>query len=99
MVLVGPDCLDSQGGTLTGVFAAAAVAGIVASGSDSAVPITASVWRAWAASRPSTTTNQIDLLVRGGVTPLEAGGGQVSPVRGITTRSSTGGAADAACGS
>ncbi len=34
------------------------------------------------------------LLVRGGVTPLEALGGVVSPVRGITTRTSTGGAPD-----
>lgn len=38
--------------------------------------------------------NDIDLLVRGGVTPLEAVGGLVSPVRGITTRTKTGGAVD-----
>ena len=38
--------------------------------------------------------NEIDLLVRGGVTPLEAVGGIVSPVRGITTRTTTGGADD-----
>ena len=38
--------------------------------------------------------NEIDLLVQGGVTPLEAVGGVVSPVRGITTRTSTGGAPD-----
>ena len=38
--------------------------------------------------------NEVDLLVRGGVTPLEALGGVVSPVRGITTRTSTGGAPD-----
>ena len=40
------------------------------------------------------TDNDIDLLVRGGVTPLESVGGVVSPVRGITTRTTTGGAAD-----
>ena len=39
--------------------------------------------------------NDIDLLVRGGVTPLEAVGGVVSPVRGITTRTTTGGVQDA----
>ena len=36
--------------------------------------------------------NDIDLLVQGGVTPLETVGGVVSPVRGITTRTLTGGA-------
>ena len=39
--------------------------------------------------------NDIDLLARGGVTPLESAGGVISPVRGITTRTTTGGAADA----
>ena len=38
--------------------------------------------------------NDVDLLVRGGVTPLEAVGGVVSPIRGITTRTKTGGTAD-----
>ena len=95
MVLVGPDCLDSQGKALTGVFAAAAVAGIVASGSDSAVPINGIRLEGLGGVQTQYDDNQIDLLVRGGVTPLEAVGGQVSPVRGITTRSTTGGAADA----
>ena len=40
------------------------------------------------------TDNDIDLLVRGGATPLERTAGTVSPVRGITTRTTTGGAAD-----
>ena len=38
--------------------------------------------------------NDIDQLVRGGVTPLESQAGVISPVRGITTRTTTGGAAD-----
>ena len=33
--------------------------------------------------------------MRGGVTPLESAAGVISPVRGITTRTTTGGAADA----
>ncbi len=36
MVLVGPDALDSGGKTLPGVFAAAALAGVIASGTDPA---------------------------------------------------------------
>lgn len=38
--------------------------------------------------------NEIDQLVRGGVTPIETVGGVSSPVRGITTKTSSGGAAD-----
>ena len=47
-----------------------------------------------AAALAAYTDNDIDLLVRGGVTPLESTAGTVSPVRGITTRTTTGGAAD-----
>ncbi len=94
MVLVGPDCLDSQGKALSGVFAAAAVAGIVAAGSDSAVPINGARLEGLGGVRTQYDDNQIDLLVRGGVTPLEAVGGAVSPVRGITTRSTTAGVPD-----
>ena len=39
MVLVGPDALDSGGKTLPGVFAAAALAGVIASGRDPGVPL------------------------------------------------------------
>lgn len=95
MVLVGPDCLDSQGKALSGVFAAAAVAGAVAAGSDSAVPINGVRLEGLGGVQTQYGDNEVDLLVRGGVTPLESVGGQVSPVRGITTRSTTGGAADA----
>ena len=37
---------------------------------------------------------QVDTLVTGGVTPLECVSGEVSIMRGITTRTTTGGAAD-----
>ena len=37
---------------------------------------------------------QVDTLVTGGMTPLECVSGEVSIVRGITTRTTTGGAAD-----
>ena len=39
MVLVGPDALDSAGETISGVFMAAAVAGVIASNRDPAVPL------------------------------------------------------------
>ena len=39
MVLVGPDMKDESGQALSGVFAAAAVAGAIACGADPAVPL------------------------------------------------------------
>ena len=94
MVRVGPDALDSGGKTLPGVFAAAALAGVIASGRDPGVPLNGAEIRGLGGLGTAYTDNDIDLLVRGGVTPLESTAGTVSPVRGITTRTTTGGAAD-----
>ena len=94
MVLVGPDALDSGGKTLPGVFAAAALAGVIASGRDPAVPLNGAEIRGLGGLSTVYSDNDIDLLVRGGVTPLESAAGTVSPVRGITTRTTTGGTAD-----
>ena len=94
MVLVGPDVLDSGGGNLPGVFAAAALAGVIASGTDPAIPLNGAEISGLTGVAEDYSDNEIDLLVRGGVTPLECVGGVVSPVRGITTRTTTGGAAD-----
>ncbi len=94
MVLVGPDVLDQSGAKLSGIFAAAAVAGAIAVTSDPAVPLNGTALKGLGGVDTLYNDNEIDLLVRGGVTPLEAVGGTVSPVRGITTRTTTGGAAD-----
>ena len=94
IVLVGPDGLDSNGGPLPGVFAAAAVAAAVAITRDPAIPLNGSSLYGLGGVSEQYSDNDIDLLVRGGVTPLEAVGGVVSPVRGITTRTTTGGADD-----
>src|SRR5699024_8466584 len=37
---------------------------------------------------------ELDQLILGGVTPVESAGGAVSVVRGVTTRTTTGGTAD-----
>ena len=94
MVLVGPDVLDKSGKTLSGIFAAAAVAGAIAVTSDPAVPLNGTALKGLGGVEALYNDNEIDLLVRGGVTPLEAVGGVVSPVRGITTRTTTGGVPD-----
>ena len=95
MVLVGPDALDGGGETLAGVFAAAAAAGAIAAGRDPAVPLNGTELKGLGGLAESYSDNDIDLLVRGGVKPLESVAGVISPVRGITTRTTTGGAADA----
>ena len=94
MVLVGPDALDSAGEALPGVFAASAVAAAAASARDPAIPLNGAPLPGLGGVSASYGDNEIDLLIRGGVTPLEAAGGVVSPVRGVTTRTATGGAAD-----
>ena len=95
MVLVGPDALDQSGETISGVFAAAAVAGVIASGTDPAVPLNGAEVKGLGGLTEDYSDNDIDLLVRGGVTPLESVAGVISPVRGITTRTTSGGAEDA----
>lgn len=94
VVLVGPDALDAAGNRLSGIFAAAAVAGIIAAGRDPAVPLNGAKVSGLGGLADEYSDNDIDLLVRGGVTPLESVGGVISPVRGITTRTTTGGAVD-----
>ena len=95
MVLVGPDMKDENGTEFPGVFAAAAVAGAIACGSDPAMPLNGAALYGIGGLQSVYSDNDIDLLVQGGVTPLEDVGGVVSPVRGITTRTKTGSAADA----
>lgn len=94
MVLVGPDGLDGAGKPVSGIFTAAAVAAAVAMTRDPAIPLNGTPLNGLTGVSVDYTDSEIDVLVRGGVTPLEAVGGVVSPVRGITTRTTTGGADD-----
>ena len=74
--------------------AAAAVAAVIAGNTDPSVPINGAELTLFGAAGKRLSDNEIDQLVRGGVTPIETVGGVSSPVRGITTRTSSGGAAD-----
>lgn len=94
MVLVGPDVLDSSGTRLSGVYAAAAVAGAIAAGKDPAVPLNGVELQGLGGVSAALSDTEIDTLVRAGVTPLESVAGTVSPIRGITTRTTTGEAPD-----
>ena len=73
----------------------AAVAGAIAGERDPAVPLGGAVLRGVEALTRNFDDGELDALIRRGVTPLEAAGGQVSVVRGVTTRTKSGEVADA----
>jgi hypothetical protein len=93
VVLTAPAAVVN-GQTVTGARCAAAVAGAIAGETDPAVPLGGAVltWLSGLETRYS--ENEIDLLVRGGVTVLESTGGDISVIRGVTTRTATGGVGD-----
>ncbi|WP_253291004.1 phage tail sheath subtilisin-like domain-containing protein [Pseudoflavonifractor sp. MSJ-37] len=89
VVLVGPAVSGGDGAEL-----AAAVAGAVAGESDPAVPLGGAELKGVDSLTAAYGDNEIDTLVRAGVTPVEESGGVCSVVRGVTTRTKTGGASD-----
>lgn len=78
-----------------GAECTAAVAGLIAGESDPAMPLGGAVLEGLSGLDHSYADNEIDQLVKGGVTALESLAGKISVVRGVTTRTTTGGAADA----
>ena len=73
---------------------AAAVCGVMAGESDPAIPLNGAVLKGIGAVGSNFSDSDLTLLVQGGVLPLETVGGQLCVIRGITTRSQTGGVAD-----
>ena len=69
---------------------AAAVAGAIAGESDPAIPLGGAELKGVDGLEARYGDTEIDTLVRGGVTPLENLAGEVSVVRGVTTRTKTG---------
>ena len=78
-----------------GLGVAAAVAGAIAGESDPAIPLGGAELKGVDGLEARYGDTEIDTLVRGGVTPVEQAAGVVSVVRGVTTRTKTGEAADA----
>ena len=95
VVLVGPDVTLDDGTAVSAVFAAAAVAGVIAGSGDVSVPINGAALAGIRGVSARPGDSAVDTLVRGGVTVLECVGGICSPIRGITTKTTSGGAADA----
>lgn len=94
MVLVGPGCVDGSGKAAGGALCAAAAAGAIAGNADPALPLGGAQLYGLNGLENSYDDNDIDQLVQGGVTPLEALAGACYVVRGVTTRTTTGSAAD-----
>jgi phage tail sheath gpL-like len=94
VVLVAPSVVNVVGTVLSGVRGAAAVAGAIAGEGDPAIPLSGAVLSGLSGLEKRYTDSEIDLLVRGGVTALESAGGEISVVRGVTTRTKTGGVRD-----
>lgn len=73
---------------------AAAVAGAICAETDPAVPLGGAVLTGISGLETRFSESDVDLLLQGGVTPVEMSGGRCTVIRGVTTRTTTGGAAD-----
>lgn len=94
VVLVAPGAVDGRGASASGLWVAAAVAGVIAGETDPAVPLGGAELLGLHGLALNYEDKDLDRLILGGVTPVEQVGGAVTVVRGITTRTTTGGAAD-----
>lgn len=94
VVLVAPGGLNGAGEEISGLPLAAAVAGAIAGESDPAVPLGGAELSGLNGLSARLEDKELDLLILGGVTPLESTGGVVSVVRAVTTRTATGETAD-----
>ena len=95
IVMTAPGGTDGGGAAMTAGSTAAALAGVIAAQTDAALPLNGAALKGIESVAASYTDGDITLLVRGGVTPLERTGGETCVVRGVTTRTTTGGTPDA----
>lgn len=75
-------------------MAAAALAGVLCDQSDPAMPLNGQVLLGISGVSGAYEDTEYDALVKNGVTVLECVGGRVSVIRGLTTRTKTGGSED-----
>ena len=94
LVLVAPGCVNAAGTAQGGVECAAALAGAIAGTTDPALPLGGAQLYGLEGLETTYDDSDIDTLVQGGVTPLEILAGACYVVRAVTTRTTTGGAAD-----
>lgn len=96
VVLTGGTAKLSRDTSISGaIYGAAAMAGLLAGQTDPAMPVHGTALKGLGAISQKFTDTELDSLIRGGVTPLEAVGGIVSAVRAVTSRTTTAGVQDA----
>jgi len=95
VVLVAPGGVDRKGLAVSGLPVAAAVAGAIAGAGDPAVPLGGAELAGLYGLAGRYEDTDLDLLILGGVTPVEQVGGITGVIRGVTTRTTTGGVPDA----
>ena len=95
VVLVAPGGVDAGGKAVGGAMCAAAVAGAIAGNTDPALPLGGAQLYGLTGLEESYDDGDINLLVQGGVTPLETLAGACYVVRGMTTKTRTGNVDDA----
>jgi len=91
LVLLAPEAVEEP---LGGPALAAALAGVIAGESDPALPLSGAELLDLSDVTEVYSEETIDALVRGGVTVVERSNGVLSVVRGVTTRTKTGGVPD-----
>lgn len=95
VVLAAPGAVDKTGSGISALLTAAALAGAIAGETDPAIPMGGAPLLGLQGLARRYSDNELDRLILGGVTPAESVGGAVSVVRGVTTRTTMGGAPDA----
>ena len=90
VVLVGPGAVNEKGESISGTRVAACVAGTICGESDPAVPLGGAELLGLNGLSKKLTNAEVEMLISGGVTPVEQSGGRIRVVRGVTTRTTTG---------
>ena len=94
VVVTAPACYLRGGEEASPVYAAAAVAGLIAGQTDPALPFGGASLQGLSGVDTAWEESALDLLIRGGVTPLEYVDGNVNIVRGVTSKTTENGVAD-----
>lgn len=95
VIVTAPESYRSSGsGDKSAAYSAAALAGLIAAQTDPALPLGGARLAGLEAVDTAWTESAMDLLIRGGITPLEYVDGGVSVVRGVTSKTTESGASD-----
>lgn len=94
-VMVGPVPVGGDGETIDACEVAVAAAAAIVSLGDPALPLGGVSLSGLYGAGGTLTSAEVDALVRGGVTAIECLTGEIQVIRGVTTRTKTGGESDA----